>query len=111
VASYIEQERPLGATVTCVSASQLSINVNVSLIIDTLNVTLAQVTTAITTAITNYLASIAFVKSEVSFAQIGALILGVTGVIDYSNLLVNNGTINIPILDSQVEVLGGVVIG
>lgn len=66
-------------------------------------------------SIIKYLKSIAFLENAVvSYAQIGAAILASDGVLDYSNLLVNNGNSNIIIsLTSslcEIPVLGTVTI-
>jgi uncharacterized phage protein gp47/JayE len=111
VTEYINDNRPIGATVSVVSATEIVINVNVALNIDTNNYTVGQVTTAMTNNITSYLKEIAFVNSYVSYASIGNVIYNTDGVIDYSGLLVNNGTANITLLETEVAVLGGVIVG
>lgn len=102
---------PIGATVTCVSATELPINVNVTLTINTANITQSEAIESIESAITEYLAHIAFEQNYVSYAKIGSLILSIDNINDYSNLTVNDGTTNISILDTEVAVLGGVTVG
>ena len=110
VSAYLEEVRPIcSGVITVVSATELPININVNLSIDTNNYTLETVKNSITTNITSYLKDIAFEKTYVSYAQIGSLILDTAGVKDYSNLTINNGTANVPILDTQVAVMGSVV--
>jgi len=109
VITHIEENRPIGASVTVQSAQALNIDISVTIVRDT-NYTLEQVTTNVRNKITEYLKSIAFKQSYVSYAQIGSLILDSEGVLDYSNLLVNNGTANISVGDEQVAVLGEVVL-
>lgn len=111
VANYIEDNRPIGANVTVVSATEKPININVTLVIDSKNYVLENIKTDIERNIVEYLKKIAFVSNYVSYAQIGNIILNTEGVIDYSNLLLNNGTANITINNEEVAVLGGVVIG
>lgn len=111
VANYIEAERPIGANVTVVSATGLSIKVNVIITIDSSATTKSEALDNIKSAITKYLANIAFKQDYVSYAKIGSIILDVTGVEDYSNLLINSGTSNISIADTQVAILGGVTLG
>lgn len=110
VKAYIEANRPVGATVTVISAIEKAININATLTIDTNNYTLATVKASIITNITNYLKEIAFKQTYVSYAQIGSIILGTTGVKDYSNLTINSGTSNITIANSEVAVIGSVVV-
>jgi uncharacterized phage protein gp47/JayE len=98
----------IGAICTVISATELAINITVTLTIDTNTISLAQALVNIGTSITSYLSNIAFNQTYVSYAQIGSIILGITGIEDYSNLKVNNGTANITIGDEQVAVIGGV---
>lgn len=111
VATYIETVRPVGATVTVVSATEVAINISVTLTIDTINYTQEEVLAAIQTNVTDYLKSIAFKQNYVSYAQLGSIILSTKGITDYSSLLVNTGTANIAIADTEVAVLGGVILG
>lgn len=103
VSTYVETQRPIGPTVTYVSATALNITVSATLVLKS-GYTVAGLKPAIEAAITAYLASIAFVKTAVSYAQIGVAILSVEGVVDFSNLLVNTGTSNVAIGDTQVAV-------
>jgi uncharacterized phage protein gp47/JayE len=70
-----------------------------------------QIQTAIEYNLTEYLKEIAFVENYVSYAKIGSLILQTDGIVDYTDLLVNGGTVNINIDITEVATLGGVVIG
>lgn len=110
VKAHIEENRPIGATVTVISATEKSINVNCNLILES-EYELENVKSIIETTIKNYLKEIAFNKNYVSYAKIGAFILDTPGVQDYSNLLVNGATNNIAIANEEVAVLGGVTIG
>jgi len=111
VGTYIEDNRPIGATVTVISATEKPINVSVTLTIDTNNYTSAQVQAAIENNLTNHFAEIAFVDTYVSYAKIGNIIINSAGVLDYSNLTINSGTANITIGNEEVAVLGGVTVG
>jgi uncharacterized phage protein gp47/JayE len=96
VGDYIETVRPIGATVTVVSATALTIDVSVDVVLAG-GYSLGTVTTNITEKITAYLKSIAFLSSYVSYAQIGNAIIDSEGVLDYSSLTVNSGTSNVSI--------------
>ncbi|SKA99313.1 Uncharacterized phage protein gp47/JayE [Caloramator quimbayensis] len=109
VVAHIEENRPIGATVTVASAQALNIDISATIVRDT-NYTLEQVIANVSSKITNHLKSIVFKQSYASYAQIGSLILDSEGVLDYSNLTVNGGTSNITIGDEQVAVLGEVVL-
>lgn len=110
VAAHIEQERPIGATVTVASATPLPINVSVTLELQS-GYTIASVQEDIEKEIEAYLKDIAFEQDYVSLAHIGRSILGINGVIDYEDLTINDGTSNIDIEDDEVPVLGVVTIG
>jgi len=109
VAAYIEEVRPIGATVTVESATALDIDVIATLTL-TPETVLADVKTAFEAALTSYLKQIAFKQSYVSYAQVGSLLLDTPGVLDYSNLTLNTGTGNVAIGDTQVAVKGTVTL-
>ena len=109
VASYIEDNRPIGASVTVESAQALNIDITATITRDS-NYTLEQVTANVSSKITAYLQSIAFKQNIVSYAWIGSLLLESAGVLDYSNLTINGGTSNVTIGDEQVAVLGQVTL-
>ncbi|MCC8160967.1 MAG: baseplate J/gp47 family protein [Oscillospiraceae bacterium] len=106
VAAYIEENRPVGAEVTVVSADALEISVEITLDADG-NDNLQE---DIENAISEYLSDVALNKSYVSYAKIGGLILSVDGVDDYTDLTVNGGTENISLSDGVIPVLSEVVI-
>jgi uncharacterized phage protein gp47/JayE len=111
VSTHIEEVRPIGATVTVISATEKAIDVGIALTIDTNNYNLDGVKAAIESEITDYLKGIAFIESYVSYAKIGGLILDTPGVLDYSGLTVNTGTSNVSVADEEVAVLGVVTVG
>lgn len=98
-----EGEAPIGAYCTVSSAIAVKINVTVDIIIKEgfSNVDIAE-------KIDDYLKSIAFKQNYVSIGRIGNAILSADGVIDYENLLINDGTSNIEISKESVAVLGTV---
>lgn len=109
VADYIEEVRPIGATVTVASATALNIDIVATLTLAP-EAVLADVKTLFETAITAYLKQIAFKQSYVSYAQVGSLLLDTPGVLDYSGLTLNTGTGNVAIGDTQVAVKGTVTL-
>ncbi|MCM3599400.1 baseplate J/gp47 family protein [Robertmurraya korlensis] len=107
VQSHVDANKPIGATVTVQSATELVINVSVD--VDILSgYSLVSVTTTITESLKEYLKSIAFKSTFVSYALVGSKILEVPGVSDYRNLTLNSGTANVTIGSSQVAVVGTV---
>lgn len=108
-AENIEANRPIGATVTVVSAVGRSVNVAATIAIDS-TTTKAAVQTAFTTALDEYLKGIAFSKYTLIFNRIANMLMDIDGVTDYSALTVNGGTANIVIGADEVPILGTVVI-
>lgn len=109
--AHIEEVRPIGAAVTVRSAEELPVNVSLTLQIDSENYTMETVHENIKNSLIEYLKDIAFQETYVSYAKIGNTVLNCAGVLDYNNLTLNGGTANIPIEDTQVAVLGGVIFG
>ncbi len=108
-AAYIEENRPIGATVTVVSAEKLEINVEAIISMESSTTTEA-VQEAFEAALKAYLSSIAFKTYTVVYNRIAWILLNIDGVIDYTSLTINEGTINITVDEDQVPVVGTVVV-
>ena len=106
VQAHIDDNRPVGAKATVVSAASKTINISVTLECENKD-TIAE---TITTMVKKYLAGMAFEKSYVSYAKIGGLILALDNVEDYTSLKVNNGTSNIALGDGVIPIIGTVVV-
>ncbi|MFI8716246.1 baseplate J/gp47 family protein [Brevibacillus brevis] len=104
-----EGQAPIGARTTVVSAAGISVNVSMKVTL-AVGFSVEQVRNNIIASLTEYLKDIAFVESIVSYAKVGAAVLNSEGVADYSSLLVNNGTANVPIEDEKVAVVGAVTV-
>lgn len=104
-----EGAAPIGAFVTVASAVALEIDIAVDIVLSS-GYTQEQAEENIEASLTQYLFSIAFVESIVSYAKVGAAILASGGVEDYANLTINTGTSNIPIDDEEVAILGTVTV-
>ncbi len=111
VSNYIEDNRPIGASLTVISAIEKPINISATLVIDENNYALEEVKQTIEKNLTEYFKAIAFKDTYVSYAKIGNIIIESDGVLDYNSLLINNGTSNIAIADDEVAILGGVTLG
>ncbi len=112
VYDHIEEERPIGPTITVVSADELTLNINVKLEFDSTVYSLDILKANIKSVISDYLKSVASSQKklkEISIMKIGSLILSTTGVDDCSNVLINDSDINTPIGDDQIAVLGEVI--
>ena len=108
-AAYIETNRPIGATVTVVSATEKAINATATIVLGN-GRTLDQVKADFETALTEYFKEVAFVDTYISYAKVGSILYDVYGVSDYSNLTLNTTTANITIADTEIPVLGTVVL-
>ena len=93
---------PIGAFVTVTTATEVPINMSAKV-----NMKSGYTdTSGITTALTTYLASIAYEKTTVAYMNIGAVILSVPGVESVSDLVVNGGTVDVAIGDEAIPVIG-----
>ena len=97
-------EAPIGAYCTVVTATAVTINVSFSLQLKS-GVDEDDAKEEIETAILEYLHSIAFDDDidYVSYAKIGACIIGCDSVYDYSDLLINDDTDNITLEDTDTD--------
>ena len=86
---------PYGCFTTVTGAVAKNINVSFTAVKDTSNYTDDQIKANVEASIIAYLQSIAFAADSVSYAKLGAAILASAGILDYSNLTVNNQTGNV----------------
>jgi len=103
--NHIEEERPFGANVTVVGAEPVELNMSVDLVLAE-GYTEELVKESIGNNVKEYLKSIAFKVEYISYAMIGSIILSTKGVLDYSDLQVNNGIANISIENEEVAIMG-----
>jgi len=99
--------RPIGADVTVVSAIGHNINVSAQVILNP-STNAGIVNEAFESAMQTYLESIAFVDYLVVYNRIGYILLNIPGVINYTSLTVNGGTVDIVIGDDEVPVIGNI---
>lgn len=103
--AHVEEMRPIGAAVTVESATAVTVSVTATVTLDN-TTTLEEVKTAFNKALDEYLRSIAFEKNEVQYSRIAFMLLDTAGVHDYSDLMVNEGTINLTLTDTEIPVRG-----
>lgn len=108
-AANIEANRPIGATVTVISATGLPVNVSASITIDS-STTKAAVQAAFAAALEAYLKAISFNKYTLIYNRVANMLMDIDGVTDFSSLTVNGGTSNIVIGADEVPTIGTVVI-
>lgn len=100
---------PIGAACTVSAATNKTVNVSATLTLET-GYTVAGVTDAITEALGQYMRSLALRSDAVSITKVGAIIVSVEGVSDYSALKLNNATSNVALTSKQVPKLGTVTL-
>lgn len=110
VYKHIEENRPIGATVTVVSATEKALNVSATVVLAN-GFNIGQVQSAFKEALVKHFADLAFKETYVSYARVGNLLLDIPGVGDYSNLRINNGTANVMLNSEEIPVLGTVTLG
>ena len=109
VKAYIEEVRPIGATVTVTAPTPKTIDIKVSVEIGK-DVFLEDVKQKFKLKVEKYFREVALKKLVVSYAIIGSLLLEIDGVIDYSDLKVNNTTSNIKLAEEEIPVLGALTV-
>ncbi len=106
-------QAPIGAYCTVVGAEELKLDISLKVKLGN-NQSLENITTEIKKHIEEYLKENVFDTNYVSYQKIGAIILSVSGVIDYSDLKINEQVNNITLIDNdektQIAVLGEVSI-
>ena len=119
VRDYLDEVRPIGATVTVKSAIPKEITImnpvnykinkeiEVSRIenLDELKEDFELVKKEFEKHIKDYFRKLGFKQNYISYAQLGNILLNVDGVSDYDNLLINNGAINIPLGEEEIPKL------
>ena len=105
-----EGQAPIGATLTVVSAIEKAINVTAKVVLAS-GCTIQQVQDAFIANIQQYLSDLAFNSTYVSYAKVGSLLLNTDGVIDYTDLALNEGDSNIAIADEEIPVTGNISLG
>ena len=105
-----EGQAPIGAVVTTVSATSKTINVSATVTLAS-GYSLQDVINNFKDQLEVWRKAAAFSVTYVSSAVIGSQLLGTTGVLDYSDLLLNGGTSNIALADEEVPIIGTVDLG
>ncbi|GAK03244.1 phage-like element PBSX protein XkdT [Geomicrobium sp. JCM 19037] len=107
VKEHIEAERPINADVYVEPAEEVPINVSATIHVAR-DSNVDEVVTEFSTALTEYLSTLAFKDTLVRYTQIASILLGVPRVVDYTDLTVNGGASNIEVDVNQVAVKGEV---
>lgn len=99
---------PLGAKVTVVAATALTVNVSATITL-LAGYTLQDVTTAFTDTLKAYLKErVLESNAAILYNQVAGLLITTAGVTNYSNLLINSGTADIAISEGYAPAVGSV---
>ncbi|MEC0232266.1 baseplate J/gp47 family protein [Paenibacillus alba] len=105
-----EGKAPVGASVTVAAAASTTVQVTAAIVRDGLR-SLAQIKADFEAAFASYLAGIAFAADpSVKYAKVGAILLTVPGVQDYTALLLNGTSGNVGVGQGAVAVKGAVTL-
>lgn len=94
-------QAPIGAYCTVAPATKKTIPLSVDVILKK-GYSQEEATASIINKVNGYFQSIAFESTTVSYTQVSAAILKAEGVIDHSNLLIDNDDKNIELIDSDL---------
>ncbi|MCS6110368.1 baseplate J/gp47 family protein [Clostridium botulinum] len=111
VYDHIDNVRPiLAGTLEVATVKEITINITANIEIDS-SVILGDIQKIFANEIQKYINDIVFKSKKISIAKLGGLLIGINGVIDYSNLKINNSSNNITLLEEEIAVLGNVELG
>lgn len=101
VRDYLEEVRPIGATVTVKSAINKGITITGEVKISK-NVEFSEIKKNFKNEIEKYFKKVGFKQDYVSYAQVGNILLNIQGIVDYSNLQLNGGVLNINLQEEEI---------
>ena len=105
VREYVEEQRPIGATVTYNAAISKIVNFTGKVRIGT-ETTIEKVSEEFKKKVIEYFRKSAFKDDYLSYAKLGNILLNVEGVKDYLDFKMNNGTTNITLGAEDVPTFG-----
>lgn len=104
VQKYIDENRPIGATVTV--AAPTTQNIDISLAVSVHAGYTDSYKADIQSAIQSYLTDLAFDATQVSIARIGKIVLDTDAVDDYDSLMLNGSSKNVKVETSSIPRVG-----
>lgn len=110
VYNHIEEVRPIGTKVTVKGAMEKPIDISAKIVLSS-GFNIGKVQGEFVKLLDAYLKDIAFELSYISIARIGNLLLSTPGVLDYTDLKINDSTVNMGLEDEEIPVLGTVELG
>lgn len=109
VTAYIEENRPIGATVTVSAPSEVMIQISATIVLDG-GVSLADVTAQYKAATEKYIKDSVFKLNVVDYYKCLSIAYEIPGVSQVVSFTVNGGTENITIGAKEIQVLGTVTL-
>lgn len=107
VSSYIEQMRPIGATLSVVAPTEVMVNVAASLSISTATMA-AKVKEEYEILLEEYIKNSVFRLSVVDYYKCLSMFYEINGVLTVQTFTINGGTTSIPIGAKEIQVAGAV---
>jgi len=108
-----EGAAPIGQFITVVAAEEITVDVSVS-VVKSASATYEDIKSALVELLDDYISKLALedysAELRVRYNRISAIITDMEEVVDHENLLVNDGTDNLPFSIDQVPVLGEVTV-
>lgn len=105
VAAYIEEQRPIGATVTVMAPAEKMINVAASVQITTA-VTAEAVQAAYAKLMEEYIKISVFERNTVDYFKCLSMFYDIDGVVTVTSFSINGGSENISIGEKEIQVMG-----
>lgn len=109
VVSHIDSLRPIGASVSVVSAIEKKISIQAKIRLRN-GMNLGTVQSLFSSQVSEFLQAYALKADYISLARIGNLLINTDGVEDYSDLQLNNADENIQLTIMETPVIGSVVL-
>lgn len=109
VREYIEHLRPIGANVTVANAIPLNININARISKSEL-VDLETLKEEFKAKLNEYITNVNLNNTSISYGRISAILYGLKGLVDFSDLRINGGTNGVNISGESIAVLGTVTL-
>lgn len=105
VYNYIEDRRPIGATLDVESVAEKAIDIAVKVVLKR-EINIAEATKEFKQKVQDFLKTQVFNIDYISLARIGSVLLDVTGVEDYTSLTLNNKTESVGLQSNEIAVVG-----
>lgn len=110
VYEHVESLRPIGPTITIESAAEKNINISATISYNSA-ILLSDIQEEFKNKVEKYIKQeIAFKKDIISIAKIGSFLLDCEGVLDYTNLKINNNSGNLVLNDNEVPILNTITL-